>query len=256
MLCAATHGVLPAAKISQTPLPAGAPPLLPLTAPESAALDPNSCPRSWSSCRRIPNSCPRSRSSCSHHWSSVLAPLELVLTPPELGVPPPELAPPELVLTPPELVVPPPELAPPELVLTPLELVLVTPELVFVLPELELLPPVLAPLDPPLAPPAPAPELPFEALPFDPPGEVSSAPPEQAPVMTTVIIPTAANVDAGRTIETGERETRVLSFAKFMGGLYYVHARGHASTDDDTKPCSRTVNVHESASASRTGPAR
>ena len=158
-----------------------------------------------------------------------LVPLELVLGPPEL-----ELVPPELVLGPPEL-----ELVPLEPGLAPLELVLVPPlELALVLPELELVPPVLAPLDP--APPVPVPELPFAAPVFD---EVSLEPPEQPPAAATAIIAAPAR-NAGRAMETTERETRVLAFAKFMRELYYVHAGGHASTNDCAEPCSRTVNLH------------
>jgi hypothetical protein len=188
VLCAATHGVLPDAKMSQTPLPAGAPlvppdaPLLPPATPEPPAIPP--------------------------------PPPD-----PELALVPPELAPPELVLG------PPPELAfvPPELPLTPPELVVGPLELAVVPPELELVPPVLAPFAPAAAPPVPAPELPFVA-PFE------LDPPEQPPAAATAMIAAPAR-NAGRVPETTERTVRVLHFAEFMRELYYVHARGHASTD-------------------------
>ncbi len=179
------------------------------------------------------------------------------------------------MLVPPELVLP--ELAPLPLVLAPLEPALV-PEPVLVLldvapalPELVPLPPVLAPLEPALVPPPglvialpelvplgleppelglefppPALELPFVAPDFDPPGDVSLEPLEQLPAAATVTIAAAAR-DATRAKETTERDEAALAFAKFMRELYYFRATGHASTDDATEPCSRTVKLTTTA---------
>src|SRR5450432_1159588 len=195
--------------MSQTPLPAGAPPLTP-----AAPLPPPATPESPALPPPPPNP-------------------ELALVPPELALgPPPELAlvPPELALTPPELV-----LEPPELSLGPLELPLTPPELAVVLPELEGVPPVLAPLGPASASPVPAP-------PFVAPFELD--PPEQPTAAATAMIAAPAR-NAGRVPETTEREVRAVDFAKFMRELYYVHARGHASTDaGGNLNCSGTVKLH------------
>jgi hypothetical protein len=144
--------------------------------------------------------------------------------------PDPELAPPELARAPPEPAVDPPEpaleppaLEPPELELVPLELPLTPPELAVVLPALELVPPVPTPLDPAAALPVPPPELAFVA-PF------GLDPPEQPPTAATAMI-VAVVRSAGRVPWTTEREVRMPDFADFMRGIYYVHARGHASTD-------------------------
>jgi hypothetical protein len=197
VLCAATQGALPDAKMSQTPAPAGAAPVVlsaaPLSAapgtPESAPLDPE----------------------------LALVPLELEPVPPEL-----ELIPLALEPMPPEL-----ELVPPELELVPLELVLPTPELDvvplepgLVLPELAL---VAAPALPPPPPePGPAPELPFVAPAA--PEEGGLELPEQPPAAATARIAAQAR-DPGRAMKTTERKRRVRGFAAFMRERYYVQAR-------------------------------
>jgi len=219
VLCAATHGVLPDAKMSQTPLPAGPPPLTP-----AAPLAPPATPESPAMPPRPPNP---------------------ELTPPELALEPPELAltPPELALEPPELALAPPELAlePPELALTPPELPFTPPELAVVPPELEVVPPELAPPDAASAPPV----APFEL-----------DPPEQPPTAAIAMIAAPAS-NAGRGPETTEREVLVVDFADFMRELYYVHARGHASTDaGGNLNCSGTAKPLPRRGAAGDRPAR
>ena len=202
MLCAATQGALPDAKMSQTPAPAGAAPVVlsaaPLSAapgtPESAPLDP-----------------------------------ELVVVSPELEpVPPePELEPPELEPALPEPAPPELEPVPPELELVPLELVLPTPELDvvplepgLVLPELAL---VAAPVLPPPPPePEPAPELPF--VDTAAPEEGSLEPLEQPPATATARI-AAPTKDRGGPMTRIELKRRVHGLAEFMRERYYVQAR-------------------------------
>jgi hypothetical protein len=168
----------------------------------------------------------------------VVAPLELVLAPLELAPPELEPVPPGVVVVPLELVPAPLELVPPELVLVPpepvpvpLELVLVPPELVVVLAELD--PAALVPpLDPALTPPVLAPELPLSVAPVfeEPPGEVSLVPPEQPIPTAAQVIKAPAARAAGRDMEANDCDTplRALSIKVDMGGLYYVHAAGHA----------------------------
>jgi hypothetical protein len=193
VLCAATQGALPDAKISQTPAPAGAAPVVLSAAPLSAALG-------------TPESAP-------------LDP-ELVVVSPELEPAPPELEP-----------VPPPELepVPPELELVPLELVPATPELDvvplepgLVLPELALVAAPVLPPPPPEPEPEPAPELPFVAPAA--PEDGSLEPLEQPPAAATARIAAQAK-DRGRTMTTIELKRRARGFAEFMRERYYVQAR-------------------------------
>lgn len=219
MLCAATHGVLPDAKISQTPFPAVAPP----PGPESPAMPPASLDPELV---LVPELVP---------LPLVLAPLEPALAPLELAL----VLPPELALALPELV--PLVLAPLKPPIALLEPALVVPPaLVLALPDV--VPLALEPPEPAVAFPPPALELPFVAPLFDAPGELSLEPLEQLPAAVTVMIAAPAR-DATRPKETTERDKTALAFAKFMHELYYVRVTGHASTGDATPSCSRTVKL-------------
>jgi hypothetical protein len=140
----------------------------------------------------------------------------------------------------------------PEPALAPPELMIELPEVpVLVLPAAlvlgELVPLVLEPPAPAVAFPLPAPELPFVAPLFDAPGEVSLEPLEQLPAAVTVTIAAPAR-NVARPMKTTERDKRARDLAKFMRELYSVCARGHASTEEATQPCSCTVNLSYASS--------